>query len=132
PGKPAAVRFDVAVACDCPTTFGTVTGGAPLETTRPTDDPTSTEVAAAMLWLMTMPEATVVLLRNEIGAPTRPASSSALSASPWVPMLPSGNPTTAGTMVPSEITRSTGAFGGSSVPARGSALITLPMPIVAL
>src|SRR5262249_2951514 len=130
--KPAAVRFVVAVACVWPTTFGTVTGGGPLETTRPTDDPTSTDVPAAMLWLMTMPDGTVVLLWNVIGAPTKPASLRALSASPWVPMLPSGAPTTAGTIVPSEITRSTGEFGGSVVPARGLDAITRPIGIVGL
>ena len=130
--KPAPVSDAVAAACVCPTTFGTATAGGPLETTRATDDPTSTVVAAAGLWLMTMPEATVVLLANVIGAPTRPASLSAFSASPCVPMEPNGAPTTSGTMVPSEITRSTGEFGGSVKPARGSDEITRPIGIVGL
>src|SRR5205807_514416 len=62
--RPALVMALVADACVSPTTFGTATGvgaGAPLETTRLTAEPFATLVPAAGLWLMTLPEATVVL-----------------------------------------------------------------------
>src|SRR5262249_20398974 len=132
--KPALVSAVVAAACVWPTTFGTVTGGGPLETTSATDVPTSTVVPAAMPWLITVFGGTVVLAWNVIGAPTRPASLRALSATPCVPMSPSGRPVTSGTIVPSEITMSTRGVGvgGSVTPALGLVETTRPIGIVAL
>jgi hypothetical protein len=59
--SPAPVMAVVAAACVSPTTFGTVTGAGPDETTRATDDPLAALVAAAGVWLTTLPLATVVL-----------------------------------------------------------------------
>ena len=59
--RPAEVIAVVAAACVLPTTFGTAICGGPLETTRLTEDPLLTCVPAVGLWLITLPEATVVL-----------------------------------------------------------------------
>jgi hypothetical protein len=59
--NPALVMAVEAAVCVLPTTFGTATWGGPLETTRLTEDPLLTCVPAVGLWLITLPEATVVL-----------------------------------------------------------------------
>src|SRR5713101_2639854 len=51
----------VAAACVRPTTFGVATCGGPDDTTNATALPVSTCVPAMGLWLMTEPDATVVL-----------------------------------------------------------------------
>ncbi len=51
----------VAAACVWPTTFGTVTSGGPLLTTRFTAEPATTFVPAAGVWLITVPAGTVGL-----------------------------------------------------------------------
>jgi hypothetical protein len=59
--SPAPVIAVVAAACVSPTTFGTNTGGGPVETTRLTADPEATEVPATGVSLITSPGGTVVL-----------------------------------------------------------------------
>src|SRR5215813_13604697 len=63
----------VAAVCVRPTTFGTATCGGPDDTTRFTELPTVTWVAAAGVWLMTEPAGTVVLDCCVIVPTTRPA-----------------------------------------------------------
>src|SRR5690349_8294760 len=53
--KPALVSDVVAAACVWPTTFGTATGGRPLETTKFIAVPTSTVRPSTGFWLMTIP-----------------------------------------------------------------------------
>src|SRR5437016_14422336 len=94
-----------AAACVWPTTFGTATGvgaGAPLETTRLTAEPFATLVPAAGLWLITLPEATVLLDCCVTAPLVRPARVMALvsAACVW--------PTTFGT--------ATGGGGGAPDP----------------
>src|SRR5689334_4744720 len=125
--RPAPVSDVVAAAWVRPTTLGTVTGGRPLETTRLTAEPTSTVAAAAGSWLMTTPTGTVLLLCCVITPATRPASEMRFSAVPRVVLRPSGRSVTVGTIVPSEITRSTGEFAGRSVPSSGLAAATVPI-----
>src|ERR1051326_7200257 len=126
-GKPAPVNVAVPAACVCPTTFGTVTGGGPLETTRFIAVPTSTVSPSSGSWLITMPAGTVVLVCCVIVPTTSPFSGMMLSAVPGVTELPSGTPTSTGVIVPSEIVRSTGEFAGSEVPSSGFTNITVPM-----
>ena len=59
--RPAPVSDVVAAACVKPTTFGTVTGGRPLDTTMFMAVPTSTVRPVAGSWLITVPAGTVVL-----------------------------------------------------------------------
>jgi hypothetical protein len=90
--NPAAVSAALAAACVSPTTFGTLTGAGPLETTSVTADPVATLVAAAGFSLMTLPEATV-LLDWVVTVPTvNPAPVMAVLATAWV------SPTTFGTL----------------------------------
>jgi hypothetical protein len=90
--KPALVRAVVAADCVSPTTFGTLTGGGPLETTSATAAPFATLVAAAGLSLMTAPLA-VEVLDACVTAPTvSPAPVRAVVAAAWVA------PTTFGTL----------------------------------
>src|SRR5438067_4028180 len=125
--KPAPVNDAVAAACVCPTTFGTDTGGGPLDTTRFTAVPTSTVSPLTGLWLITTPAGTVVLLCCVIVPTTSPFSRMMLIAVFAVFASPSGTPTTIGVIVPSEIVRSTGELAGSTVPSSGFTNITVPM-----
>src|SRR5690242_1035738 len=71
--KPAAVIAAVAAVCVWLTTSGTGTCGGPLETTRSTALPTTTEVPAAGDSLITDPLGTVVLVALVIAPTTSPA-----------------------------------------------------------
>ena len=51
----------VAAACVSPTTFGTVTGAGPVDTTMLTADAGATLAPASGLWLITLPDGTVAL-----------------------------------------------------------------------
>ena len=130
--KPAPVSDVVAAAWLRPTTFGTVTGGLPLETTRFIAVPTSTVRPSAGFWLITTPAGTVVLLCCVITPMVIPCSRMMLSAVCGVFTSPSGTPTSNGVIVPSEITRSTREPAGSVKPERGSVETTRPIGIVGL
>src|SRR5262245_26084726 len=130
--RPAFVIAVLAAACVCPTTFGTVTGGGPLETTRFTNVPGLTCAAAAGSWAMTIPAGTVVLVWKVIVPSTSPASTIWLTAVPAVFASPTNRPVRTGTAVPSEITRVTWPPAGSVVPAFGFVAATRPMLIVVL
>jgi hypothetical protein len=90
--KPAAVSAALAAAWVSPTTFGTLTGAGPLETTSVTADPWAAVVAAAGLSLMTLPEATVLLVWVVTVPVVNPAAVSAALAAACV------SPTTFGTL----------------------------------
>jgi hypothetical protein len=90
--NPAAVSAALAAACVSPTTFGTLTGAGPLETTSVTADPVATLVAAAGVSLMTLPEATVLLDWVVTVPAVNPAPVMAVLATAWV------SPTTFGTL----------------------------------
>src|SRR6202020_712280 len=90
--NPAPLMAALAAAWVSPTTFGTLTGAGPLETTSVTADPLVTVVAAAGFLLMTSPEATV-LLDWLVTVPTvNPAPLMAALAAAWL------SPTTFGTL----------------------------------
>src|SRR5437016_12761481 len=92
-----------AAACVWPTTFGTATGvgaGAPLETTRLTAEPFATLVPAAGLWLITLPEATVLLDCCVTAPLVRPALVMALAAAACVWPTTFGTATGAGAGAP--------------------------------
>src|SRR5438067_1008724 len=98
----------VADACVSPTTFGTATGvgaGAPLETTRLTAAPFATLVPAAGLWLITLPEATVVLDCCVTAPAVRPALVMALVADACVWPTTFGTGTGVGAGAPHATTR---------------------------
>src|SRR5438105_229550 len=125
--KPAPVSDAVAAACVCPTTFGTATGGRPLDTTKFIAVPTSTVSPSAGFWLMTMPAGTVVLDCCVTTPTTIPAPRMRFCAVSLTATSPDGAPTMSGVIVPSEITRSTGAFAVNVVPSRGLTAITVPI-----
>src|SRR5438067_1673408 len=125
----------VADACVSPTTFGTATGvgaGAPLETTRLTAEPFATLVPAAGLWLITLPEATVVLDCCVTAPTVRPALVMALVAAACVWPTTFGTATGGGGVAPHETTRLTAEALVTLVPAAGLSLITLPEATVLL
>src|SRR5215470_17583383 len=102
--RPAFVIAVDAAVCVRPTTFGTATCGGPDETTRFTELPTVTCVAAAGDWLITEPAATVVLDCCVTVPTMRPAFVIAVDAAVCV------RPTTFGTATcggPDETTRLT-------------------------
>src|SRR5205807_176148 len=107
--RPALVMALVADACVWPTTFGTATGvgaGAPLETTRLTAEPFATLVPAAGLWLMTLPEATVLLDCCVTAPLVRPALVMALVAAACVWPTTFGTGTVGGGVPPDPISTS--------------------------
>jgi hypothetical protein len=57
----APVIAALAAACVKPTTFGTVTGAGPLDTTKLTAEPAATLAPPTGVWLITVPEGTVLL-----------------------------------------------------------------------
>src|SRR5262245_6232463 len=130
--RPAPVIDVLAAACVRPTTFGTVTGGGPLETVRLTAVPGLTWVAAAGSCVMTLPAGTVALVTFVTVPSTSPASTIWLTAVAGVFASPTSSPVTVGTVVPSEIVRVTWPPAGSVVPAFGVVAATRPMLIVVL
>src|SRR5205807_7471608 len=133
--RPALVMALVADTCVWPTTFGTVTGvggGAPLETTRLTAEPFATLVPAAGLWLITLPEATVVLDCCVTRPEERRAGVVALVAGACVSPTTFGTVTGVGGGAPLETTRLTAEPFATLVPAAGLWLITLPEATVLL
>jgi hypothetical protein len=124
--RPAEVIAVVAAACVLPTTFGTATCGGPLETTRLTEDPLLTCIPDVGLWLITVPEATVVLDAVVTVPNVRPAEVIAVVAAACV------EPTTFGTDTPLETTSATALPPFTDVPAVGLSLITLPTATVVL
>ena len=100
--NPAPVMAAAAAAWVSPTTFGTLTGAGPLETTSVTADPWATLVAAAGFSLMTLPEATV-LLDWVVTVPTvNPAPVMAELAAAWVSPTTFGTLTVVGLLEPPE------------------------------
>jgi hypothetical protein len=82
--RPAPMIAVVAAAWVFPTTLGTVAPAGPDDTMRFTAEPLATEAPPAGLWLMTVPEATV-LLDSVVTVPTmRPAPVIAVAAAAWV------------------------------------------------
>src|SRR5262249_25437355 len=119
----------VAAVCVRPTTFGTATCGGPDDTTRFTELPTVTWVAAAGVWLITEPAGTVVLVCCVIVPTTRPAFVIAVDAAVCV------RPTTFGTATcggPDDTTRFTELPTVTWVAAAGVWLITEPAGTVVL
>ena len=90
--NPAPVIALVAAACVRPTTFGTVTGAAPVLTARFTAEPDAAVAPASGLRLITLPEGTVELLAVLIVPTVNPAPVIALVAAACV------RPTTFGTV----------------------------------
>jgi hypothetical protein len=113
--RPAAVKSVVAAACVSPTTEGTVTGG-PDEITSATALPAATCVPLVGFWLITDPDATVVL-DAEVTVPTvRPAVVKSVVAAACV------SPNTEGTVTctgPVETTMLTGLPAATCVPPTG-------------
>jgi len=121
--KPAFVIAVVAAACVIPTTFGTITGAGPLETTRLTAEPALTDVPATGLSLITLPDGTVPLAAVVTVPTTRPAFVIAVVAAACVIPTTFGTVTGAG---PLETTRLIADPAFTNVPATGLSLITLP------
>jgi len=90
--SPAPVMAVVAAAWVSPTTLGTETCAAPVETTRLTAEPELTLEPALGLSLITSPDATVELLCWVTVPTTSPAPVMAVVAAAWV------SPTTLGTV----------------------------------
>src|SRR5262245_19832511 len=121
--RPAFVIAVVAAVCVRPTTFGTATCGGPDDTTRFTELPTATCVAAAGAWLITEPAGTVVLDCCVIVPTTRPAFVIAVVAAVFF------SPTTFGTATcggPDDTTSFTELPTVTCVPDTGDRLITDP------
>jgi hypothetical protein len=119
----------VAATCVNPTTFGTLTGAGPDDTTRVTPLPAATDVPAAGLSLMTDPIGTVPLAAVLTAPTVSPAAVMALVAATCV------NPTTFGTLIdagPDDTTRVTPLPAATDVPAAGLSLMTRPATTVAL
>jgi hypothetical protein len=74
-----------------PTTFGTVTGGGPVDTTRLTALPGATAVPGAGFWLITEPAGTLGLAEDPMVPTVRFALVMTVVAAAWV------RPTTEGT-----------------------------------
>jgi len=89
--SPAPVIAVDAAACVSPTTLGTLTAAGPVETTRLTGDPDAALAPAIGLWLMTLPEATVLLVAVATVPTVKPTPVIAVDAAACV------NPTTFGT-----------------------------------
>ena len=119
--RPAEVRVDAAADCVVPTTFGTVTGCTPSDTTRFTALPGATCAPADGDWLITWPAGTVLLYCSLTVPTVRPATASVSSATErW-------SPTTSGTdtsSAPIETVSATGLPSGTSVLAAGVWSIT--------
>ena len=90
--REALVIVDCAEAWVRPTTSGTVTGWGPLEITRSTGLPGSAEPPPVGLWLITLPEGTVLLYALVTEPTISPAPVIAFCAAVWA------RPTTAGTV----------------------------------
>src|SRR5262249_54818129 len=127
--SPAFVIAVVAAACDWPTTFGTVTSGGPLETTRSTALPVTPCAPPAGDCMLTDPLGTVVLDAIVIVPTIKLALVIAVvaAACAW--------PTTFGTVTcggPLDTTRSIALPLATCVPAAGDSLITAPLGTVVL
>src|SRR3954453_367804 len=72
--RPAPVIAVVAADCVWLTTFGTATCGGPLDTTRSTALPTTTDVPPTGDWLITDPVGTVALEAVVIAPTTSPTA----------------------------------------------------------
>src|SRR4051812_23098146 len=88
----AVVIAVVAAACVNPTTAGVLTCGRPVETVSATALPTTTSAPAAGLWLMTLPDGTVMLVAVVMVPTTSCAVVIAVVAAAWV------RPTTPGAL----------------------------------
>jgi hypothetical protein len=114
--NPALVIDVVAAACVSPTTFGTLTGAGPLDTTKFTADPAATLVPATGLSLITSPDGTVLLDAVVTVPSTKPAPVIAVVATACV------SPTTFGTLTfagPVDTTMFTADPAATLVPATG-------------
>jgi hypothetical protein len=127
--RPALVMAVVAAACVWFTTFGTVTGAGPVETTRATELPAGTDVPAVGFWLMTAPLGTTELAAEVTAPTTRPAPVMAVVAAACVWFTTFGTVTGAG---PVDTTRATELPEGTEVPAGGFWLTTAPFAITVL
>jgi hypothetical protein len=118
-----------AAACVRPTTFGTVTGAGPVDTSKLTAEPAATLAPAPGLWLITLPEGTVEL-DAVVTAPTvRPAPVITVIAADCV------SPTTLGTVTgagPDDTVRFTAEPASTLAPPGGLWLITSPEGTVEL
>src|SRR5712691_4604636 len=127
--SPAPMIALDAAACVRPTTFGVATCGGPDDTTNATALPVSTCVPAMGLWLMTEPDATVVL-EAVVTAPTvSPAPMIALDAATCVRPTTFGVATCGG---PEDTTNATALPVSTCVPAMGLWLMTEPDATVVL
>jgi hypothetical protein len=127
--RPAPLIAMVAAACVSPTTFGTDTCAGPLEITRFTAEPILTPVPAVGLWLITLPEATVLLDAVVTVPSTKPTPLIAVVATACVSPTTFGTETCAG---PVETTIFTEEPMFTLVPAVGLSLITFPEATVLL
>src|SRR4029079_18229686 len=121
--RPAAVMAVVAAPWVRPTTFGTVTCGAPEDTTSETALPRLTCAPLSGDWLMTDPAGTVVLVAVVTVPTTRPAFVIAVVAAVCV------RPTTLGTATcgrPEDTTSDTALPTLTCVPLTGDWLMTEP------
>ena len=127
--KPAPVIADVAAACVLPTTFGTLTLAGPVDTTMLTAEPAATLVPATGLWLITLPDGTVLLDAVVTVPTTSPAPVIDVVAAACVKPTMFGTLTGAG---PVDTTMFTAEPAATLVPATGLWLITLPAGTVLL
>jgi hypothetical protein len=127
--RPTLVITLVAAAWVRPTTLGTETIAGPEARTRFTADPKFAELAAAGVWLITVPTA-IVLLACDVTVPTtRPTLVIALMAAAWLRPTTLGTETIAG---PEDRTRFTADPKFAELAAAGVWLITVPTAIVLL
>src|SRR5947208_1891375 len=104
----------------------------PVETTRSTAEPLAESAPAAGFWLITLPEATVVLDSCATAPTVKPAPLMALVAAACVWPTTFGTATGVGGGAPLETTRLTAAPLATLVPAAGLSVITLPEATVVL
>src|SRR3954467_14511204 len=112
----AVVSAVVAAACVRPTTFGALTCGRPDEPVSAIARPTTTSAPAAGLWLMTLPDGTVMLVAVVMVPTTSCAVVIAVVAAAWV------RPTTPGALTcgrPVETVSATALPTTTSAPAAG-------------
>src|SRR5262249_44454313 len=114
--SPAPVIAVDAALCVRPTTFGTVTGGGPDETTIANALPTTTWVPAIGFWLITEPVGTVELGAVVMEPTVRPALAIAVDAAACVRPTTFGAATFGG---PDETTSATALLIATCVPAVG-------------
>src|SRR5205807_9388485 len=104
----------------------------PGETTRSTAEPLAESAPAAGFWLITMPDANVVLDCCVTAPTVRAAALMALVAAASVSPTTFGTATGVGAGAPLETTRSEERRVATRVPAAGLWLITLPEATVVL